>query len=111
MLNRTLVVGTVNNFPEQFCIMEHPPEIILRQSQTNSLLKIYGEPSEGNHLPVIVFRQRRKADIVVLRDYQHVPCLRFKRDQIDVMGGRSFRNQHNAPQFYILWRMKNICSG
>ena len=75
MLNCLPVIRTVDNLLEKIHIMLHSLEIIFLQAQPGAFLEVYRQAAEGQHLPVIVIGKRGDADVVVLRDDQHITRL------------------------------------
>ena len=88
--------------------MQHSLEIIFLQAQPGAFLKVYRQAAEGQHLPVIVIGKRGDADVVVLRDDQHITRLGLVGYQVYLMRSLSASDKNNSTQLYVLWRMEQI---
>ena len=86
-------------------------EIIGMQAQPGALFKIDGKTAEGQHLPVVVIRERHDAEVVVLRNNQNIAGFRFEGDQIDLMRRFPGGHEHYPAQFDVLRCMKGIHCG
>ncbi|MBR5659935.1 MAG: hypothetical protein IKW99_00090 [Bacteroidales bacterium] len=88
--------------------MQHSPKIIFLQAQPGAFLEVYRQAAEGQHLPVIVIGKRGDADVVVLRDDQHITRLGLVGYQVYLMRSLSASDKNNSAQLYVLWRMEQI---